>query len=114
MKRKIFSIALGLIMLSGSLAFAEPDAKAGQTGGDDGFAARKAQRIKNLNDEKAGLDQVITCMNSAKNRDDTQRCNEINKANRNKIHDRKIAARKEHLRGELQKLDSQSANTTKK
>jgi|GEM_PF-3892067 len=124
MKNKILLILFGLIILSNQFALADPASKdtsqtaqtknSGQKGeDDDGFASHKTQWAKDLGEVKSGVEQVLNCVNSAKSQDDLKKCRTIQKENREKMHDRRVANRKERLQNELKKLDSESSTTKK-
>ncbi len=100
MKMKLTILTLALALLSGTSVFAE-EAKSKE----ENFAERKTQMAKDLNEEKAGLDKVITCVNSAQKHEDMKKCNEIRHANIQKIRERSIEKRKERLQNEIKQLD---------
>lgn len=111
MRIKLTSIVCGLAIISSSVVYAQMPSKEG--GDDHGFSDRKAQMLKNLNEQKSGIEQVIGCVNSAKNHDDMKKCNELRKANIDKMHDLKRAERKEHLQKELKKIDEEAKDSKK-
>jgi hypothetical protein len=116
MKNKYISIILVLVGMSAHMAYAEPANKPAsqQAEKEDGFAKHKSQWAKDLSDEKSGVDQVLNCVNSAKAEEELKKCRNIQKENREKAHERRVSARKEHLQSELKKLDSEAEPQKKK
>jgi len=92
MKNKILTITLAISLLSSFSAIA-------MEGEQDNFTARKAQVISNLNQEKAIVDQTISCANSAQKKEDLKSCHEKHKASMDKLKGQREAqkeARKDH------------------
>lgn len=109
MKMKIINLAFATILILSSAAYAqEPDKSSSQ---EENFAEHKAQMVKDLNEEKTAIDQVISCVNSTQKKEDMKKCYDIKKANMEKIRERNRAQRKERLQNELKKLDEEGKNS---
>jgi hypothetical protein len=100
MKIHAISLICSVALVSSGIAYAAEDQAAR-------FAEHKAEMLKNLNEEKAMLDQAINCVSSAQNRDDFKKCHEAKRASMKAMHERERAQRKEHLQNEIKKLDSE-------
>lgn len=117
MKIKLGAIILVTAMLAANIAKAEAPADGGGDANKEArFSEMKAGMLKNLNDDKSSIDQVISCVNSAQKHDDMAKCREMRKANMEKAHMRNLEERKSHLekqqqeiQNKLQKLNSESA-----
>lgn len=107
MKVKFISMVFGLALVSSGVVYAQDSKR------EEYFSENKAQMLKNLTEEKSGLEQVLGCVNSAKNQDDMKKCHDLKKANMEKMRDLKRAERKEHLQKQLKKIDEEGKDSKK-
>jgi len=106
-----FIMVLSILIALGSIAMAGEDMNMGG-GENDGknFAAHKAEMIANINKEKAVLDKMASCIQSAQNIEAIKKCHEIKKSAMNQMQSEMLQKRKQHLTEELKKIESKEAN----
>ena len=92
---------LALSLLTSFSAIAQEEGK-----GD--FSSHKAKIIANLNQEKAIIDQTITCINSATTREDAKNCHEQRKANMEKLRGERKEWMEKFKEKKEQKMDRKS------
>ncbi|MCE3255704.1 MAG: hypothetical protein K0R25_1198 [Rickettsiaceae bacterium] len=106
MKTKFAIIALTISVFTSSVALAE-QGQSGENSGEN-FAKHKAEIIANLNQEKAVIDQAISCINSAQNKETAMKCHEQKRASMEQMKQQRMAKRKEHLQDQINKIDQKS------
>lgn len=114
---KIKNTALGILL--SLLVSMSAHAQEEQNG--EKFSAHKTEMLGQLNKEKSLIDATISCINSAAKKEDMQKCHEQKKSSmdalrqeREAIHQKRTAERKDKLQKELKELDEKSTRTSDK
>ena len=108
MKNKFTIAVVTMSLFTGYTAFSQEDLKG------ENFTKHKAEIIANLNQEKVIIDQEISCISSAQKREDGEKCRNQKQSSMQQSQQQRIAKRKEHLQGQLKKLDEESAKASQK
>lgn len=109
MNNKFAIIALLISLFGTSLAIAQEE------GGEEGNSSKhKSDIIANLNQEKALIDQEISCINSTKGKHGIEKCRNQRMAGMDKLRQQRIEKQKERLQNQLKKLDEKSKETPRR
>ncbi len=116
MKNLIKYGLFAIFVTTSSVSFAEENNKKfnREERREEKFSTHKNRMISNLNEEKAAIEQVIGCVNSAQDHEAMEKCREIKQAAMEKIQERNRASKRENLQNELKKLDEEESNAKNK
>lgn len=102
---KKFLAIVAFLSLTSFVSHAQHDAEHKE----ENFATRKKEVVASLNEQKAAIDQMISCVNSAQDGQAIKKCHEIREVAARNIQKRNIASRKAELQNQMNQLNEREA-----